>query len=204
MPDGRPALGLGAAARAWPALIGVGLLWALATRYAVRIDPVLGTPITAALALLAVPAGLGLAVRLAAWGGPVARGLILVGRNTLPIYVLHPLVMRFFFLAFQRPEPLPRAAWVVLVAAVAVVVSLLLGRVLGRIPGLFGLPPLPARIRPGTAAGAGDGLTPAAAPAWPPCAFPRWRAPASAAICGSRLPRALPLGFAITPTPCAW
>ena len=49
------------------------------------------------------------------WGGPVARGLILVGRNTLPIYVLHPLVMRVFFLAFQRPEPLPRAAWVLLV-----------------------------------------------------------------------------------------
>jgi uncharacterized membrane protein YcfT len=132
----------------WPVLIGVGLLWALATRYAVRIDPVLGTPITAALALVAVPAGLGLAVRLATWGGPVARGLILVGRNTLPIYVLHPVVMRFFFLAFQRPEPLPRAAWVVLVTAVAVVVSWLLGRLLGRVPGLFGLPSLPARLAP--------------------------------------------------------
>ena len=130
----------------WPVLIGVGLLWALATRFAVRIDPLLGTPVTAALALLAVPAGLGMAVRLAALGGPVARGLILVGRNTLPIYVLHPLVMRFFFLAFQRPEPLPKAAWVLLVTGVALVVSYLLGRLLGRIPGLFGLPPLPAGL----------------------------------------------------------
>jgi fucose 4-O-acetylase-like acetyltransferase len=129
---------------AWPALLGAGLLWALGTRYAVRIDPLLGTPVTAALALLAVPAGLGMAVRLAAWGGPVARGLILVGRNTLPIYVLHPLVMRVFFLLFHRPEALPRTAWVLLATGMAVVVSLLLGRVLGRIPGLFGLPPLPA------------------------------------------------------------
>jgi cytochrome bd-type quinol oxidase subunit 2 len=65
--------------------------------------------------------------------------------------VLHPLVMRFFFLAFQRPEPLPRAAWDVLVMAVAVVASFLLGRVLGRIPGLFGLPPLPASLAPARA-----------------------------------------------------
>ncbi|WP_165982408.1 hypothetical protein [Dankookia rubra] len=96
--------------------------------------------------MLAVPSGLGLAVRLAAWGGPAARGLILVGRNTLPIYVLHPLVMRVFFLAFHRPEALPRTAWVLLATGTAVAVSLLLGRVLGRIPGLFGLPPIPAGL----------------------------------------------------------
>jgi uncharacterized membrane protein YcfT len=140
----------------WPALLGAGLLWAVATRYAVRIDPLLGTPIAAALALLAVPAGLGLAVRLAVLGGPVARGLILVGRNTLPIYVLHPLVMRVFFLVFQRPEPAPRAAWVLLATAVAVGVSYLIGRAVGWIPGLFGLPPLPAALvrarRPGAVA----------------------------------------------------
>jgi uncharacterized membrane protein YcfT len=128
---------------AWPALLGAGLLWALATRLAVRIDPLLGTPVTAALALLAVPAGLGMAVRLAAWGGPVARGLILVGRNTLPIYVLHPLVLRLFFIAIDRPLPVPKAAWVILLAAAAVVLSLLVGRALARVPGLFGLPPLP-------------------------------------------------------------
>jgi fucose 4-O-acetylase-like acetyltransferase len=139
---------------AWPALLGVGLLWAVATRYAVRLDPLLGTPVTAALALLAVPSGLGLAVRLAASGGPPARGLILVGRNTLPIYVLHPLVMRVFFLVFHRPEPLPRTAWVLLATAVAVVVAYLLGRLLGRIPGLFGLPPLPAGLAPAQRPGA--------------------------------------------------
>jgi hypothetical protein len=39
----------------------------------------------------------------------------------------------------------------VLVMAVAVVASFLLGRVLGRIPGLFGLPPLPASLAPARA-----------------------------------------------------
>ena len=114
-------------------------------------DPVCGAdrpaarhPVTAALALLAVPAGLGLAVRLAALGGPVARGLILVGRNTLPIYVLHPSGDAVLLPAFQRPEPLPRRPGCCSCAAVALVVSCLLGRLLGRIPGLFGLPPLPA------------------------------------------------------------
>jgi uncharacterized membrane protein YcfT len=131
---------------AWPALLGIGLLWALATRFAVRIDPLLGTPVTAALALLAVPAGLGAAVRLAAWGGPPARGLILVGRNTLPIYVLHPLVMRVFFLLVPRPEALPRTGWVLLATLAAVTASYGLGRLLGRVPGLFGLPPLPGGL----------------------------------------------------------
>ncbi|MFC7477656.1 acyltransferase family protein [Dankookia sp. GCM10030260] len=130
----------------WPALLGVGLLWAAGTRVAVHYDPLLGTPATAALALLAMPAGLGMAVRLAAWGGPLARGLILVGRNTLPIYVLHPLVMRVFFLVVPRPEALPRAGWVLLATGMAVAGSFLLGRVLGRIPGLFGLPPLPVAL----------------------------------------------------------
>ena len=137
---------------AWTALLGAGLLWAVATRFAVRIDPLLGTPVTAALALLAVPAGLGAAVRLAAWGGPLARGLILVGRNTLPIYVLHPLVMRAFFLLFHRPEALPRTAGVMLATSVAVGISLLLGRALAWIPGLFGLPPLPAGFTAAAAA----------------------------------------------------
>ncbi len=140
---------------AWPALLGVGLLWALATRGAIHVDPVLGTLTTVALALLAVPSGLGLAVRLAALGGPAARGLILIGRNTLPIYVLHPLVMRVFFLLFQRPEAVPKAAWVLLSAAVAVGGSYLLGRALGWLPGLFTLPPLPAWM----AAAGGTGPT---------------------------------------------
>ena len=213
-PDARPALGLGATARAWPALIGVGLLWALATRYAVRIDPLLGTPVTAALALLAVPAGWAWRCGWRRWGGPVARGLILVGRNTLPIYVLHPLVMRVFFLVFQRPEPLPRTAWVLLVTAVAVVVSCLLGRLLGRIPGLFGLPPLPAGLAAAAPAGAGAGYR--LTPGLPPASRLHGRlahSPAGAgrghraAICrGSTRHRrgTQPLGFAIAPTPCAW
>jgi len=136
----------------WPWLIAVGLLWALATRVALQFDPLLGVAWTAAVALAAVPAGLGLSVRLAALGGPVAQALISIGRNTLPIYVLHPLVMRVFFLLVHRPEPVHKAAWVVLSAVVAVGVSYLLGRVLMRVPGLFGLPPLPglrlAALRP--------------------------------------------------------
>jgi uncharacterized membrane protein YcfT len=127
----------------WPWLIVVGLLWALATRIAVHYDPLLGNAWTAAVALVAVPAGLGMSVRMAAIGGPVAKALITIGRNTLPIYVLHPLVLRFFFLACARPAPVPRAVWVVFVTAVAIGVSYLLGRALGRIPGLFSLPPLP-------------------------------------------------------------
>jgi uncharacterized membrane protein YcfT len=127
----------------WPVLIAVAAAWAVATRYAIKVDPLLGNGITAALALVAVPVGLGASVRLAMIGGPLARGLILVGRNTLPIYVLHPLVLRLFFIAIDRPLPVPKAAWVILLAAAAVILSLLLGRMLARIPGLFSLPPLP-------------------------------------------------------------
>src|SRR4051794_27836681 len=66
----------------WPALLAVGFAWAVATRYAIKVDPVLGNSITAALALVAVPAGLAASARLVAIGGSLARGLILVGRNT--------------------------------------------------------------------------------------------------------------------------
>jgi hypothetical protein len=37
----------------------------------------------------------------------------------------------------------PKAAWVILLATAALILSLLLGRMLARIPGLSGLPPLP-------------------------------------------------------------
>jgi uncharacterized membrane protein YcfT len=127
----------------WPVLITLGLLWAVATRFAVRVDPLFGNAVTAGLALVAVPAGLAISVRLAAFGGPMARGLIVIGRNTLPIYVLHPLVLRMLFLTFQRSLWVPKAGWVVLSALVAVGVSYLLGRALRRVPGLFDLPPLP-------------------------------------------------------------
>ena len=60
----------------WPVLVTVGLIWVVLTRLAIKVDPLLGNAVTAALALVAVPAGLGTAVRLATLGGPVARGLI--------------------------------------------------------------------------------------------------------------------------------
>ena len=122
--------------------VTVGLTWVVLTRLAIKVDPLLGNAVTAGLALVAVPAGLGSAVKLATLGGPVARGLIAIGRST-PIYVLHPLVLRLLFIAFDRPEAVPKACWVLLLAALAIVASLRLGRWLSRVPGLFGLPSLP-------------------------------------------------------------
>jgi uncharacterized membrane protein YcfT len=126
----------------WPVLVTVGLIWVVLTRLAIKVDPLLGNAVTAALALVAVPAGLGIAVRLATIGSPLARGLIAIGRSTLPIYVLHPLVLRLLFIAFDRPEAVPKACWVLLLAAVSIIASLQLGRWLSRVPGLFGLPSL--------------------------------------------------------------
>jgi hypothetical protein len=124
-------------------LVTVGLIWVVLTRLAIKVDPLLGNAVTAALALVAVPAGLGTAVRLATIGSPLARGLIVIGRSTLPIYVLHPLVLRLLFIAFDRPQGVPKACWVLLLAAVAIIASLQLGRWLSRVPGLFGLPSMP-------------------------------------------------------------
>ena len=128
----------------WPAVILVPLAWIVATRVAIHFDPLLlSVPLVAALALLAVPSGLAAAVWASAQGGRVGAALIHVGRNTLPIYVLHPLVLHVLFIAVQRPAPVPKAAWVALVAAAAVLGSLGIGRILRRIPGLFGLPTMP-------------------------------------------------------------
>jgi len=125
----------------WPCLLLALAAWVGATRFALRIDPLLGNAVTAALALLAVPAGLAASVLLARLGGPLAGAVRQVGRMTLPIYVLHSLVLRLLLLGLERPPVVPKAVFVLAVAGLAVVFSLLLGRALGRVPGLFGLPP---------------------------------------------------------------
>lgn len=143
----------------WRVVVPALLLWSAASAVALRVDPLLGNAATALLALFALPPGLGLA-GLAAGGlagpaRPLIRAVMLVGRNTLPIYVLHPLVLRLLFLTAERPDAVPKAAWILGIAALAAGLSLAAGQALGRCPGLFGLPPhaLPAgrprRLRAG-------------------------------------------------------
>ncbi|SMH42021.1 Acyltransferase family protein [Rathayibacter oskolensis] len=85
---------------------------------------------------LAVVAGLTLSAQIATtWAG---RGLSTLGRQTLPIYVQHPIVIAI--VVFVVPPILP--GWVALfvVAAFAIAVSLLLHRLLNRFPGVYTLP----------------------------------------------------------------
>jgi hypothetical protein len=74
------------------------------------------------------------------WGEP----LFVVGRNTLPIYVLQPVLL----LAVPKPQAMPGASWVILLTLATVLLGLLIGRWLNRIPGLLALPPLGAALRP--------------------------------------------------------
>jgi fucose 4-O-acetylase-like acetyltransferase len=69
--------------------------------------------------------------------GNAAQGL---GARTLPVYVLHVLVISA--LAPLIPvAALPTAAVAVWLAAVAIAVALALYAAVGRVPGLFSLPP---------------------------------------------------------------
>jgi surface polysaccharide O-acyltransferase-like enzyme len=67
----------------------------------------------------------------------------MVGRNTLPIYVLHPLLLHGLLLAVPKPQAMPGASWIILLTLATVLLGLLIGRWLNRIPGLLSLPRLP-------------------------------------------------------------
>ena len=136
-----PLLGRGAV------LLPLVLAWMLASRLALQVDPLLKVSM-AAVSLLALPVGIGAAAWLAAHGGRWVAPMAMVGRNTMAIYALHPFVMQVLFILLRRPPAIPAAAWVVLVAAGTALLSLLLGRLASRIPGLFDLPPWPRLIRP--------------------------------------------------------
>ena len=130
----------------WPVLIGVGLLWALATRFAVRIDPLLGTPITAALALLAVPAGLGMAVRLAALGRAGRAGAD-PGRPQHPADLCAaPAGDAVLLPGLPAAGAAAEGGLGAARHGGGVGGVLPAGAAVGRIPGLFGLPPLPAGL----------------------------------------------------------
>lgn len=101
---------------------------------------------------LAVVAGLTLSAQIArTWAG---RGLGTLGRQTLPIYVQHPIIIAI--VVFVVPPVLP--GWIALfaISALAIAISLVLHRLLDRFPGIYSLP---TRNRRAVAAAA-----PAAAP----------------------------------------
>jgi len=105
---------------------------------------------TLPIAVLGVTAGVALAVMLSRV--PVLGGAVQsLGARTLPVYVLHVLVIS----ALTPLIPvaiLPTAAVAAVVAVVAIAVSLVVHVALGRVPGVFTLPPglRPARAHPGT------------------------------------------------------
>jgi uncharacterized membrane protein YcfT len=96
--------------------------------------------VVAALSLLAVPAGLGLAVWLSRHLPPLAVPLQVVGRNTLAIYVLHTITLRVLMALVPHPEWLPGLILLPVLTLLAVAIALAFGRVLERVPFLFGLP----------------------------------------------------------------
>lgn len=121
-------------------LLPCAVAWVLATVSVHRAGLLADSIALAGLSVLALPVGLGAAAWLAASARCWTRPLSLIGRNTLTIYVLHPMALHLLILLVPRPQPVPPAAWVILVTAAAVLLSFLCGRLLGRIPGLFRLP----------------------------------------------------------------
>ncbi|MBX6744241.1 MAG: acyltransferase family protein [Acetobacteraceae bacterium] len=121
-------------------LLPCAAAWVLATIFVHRAGLLTDNLAVAGLSVLALPVGFGAAAWAAGsarrWTGPLA----LIGRNTLTIYVLHPMALHLLILLVPRPQPLPPAAWVIMVTLAAVLLSFLCGRWLGRIPGLFRLP----------------------------------------------------------------
>lgn len=114
------------------------------------VTPVRDLAITRGLvSVLGVAAGLALAVLLARARG--FRWLEHLGRNTLPIYVLHLLVIvptvRVLEAAGYMAGRVEALALAPLLAAVSIVVSLAAYRALRRVPGLFTAPWLPVRAK---------------------------------------------------------
>ncbi|WP_219995798.1 hypothetical protein, partial [Schumannella sp. 10F1B-5-1] len=71
--------------------------------------------------------------------GPAARAVGYLGQRTLPIYVTHVLVVSL--LAWVVPTDLvPAAIAVLLLIAISITASVLLGELLGRVGGVYSLP----------------------------------------------------------------
>ncbi|HYZ33509.1 MAG TPA: acyltransferase family protein [Crenalkalicoccus sp.] len=136
---GRPAL-----------LVPIVLVWGGLTLFAQHERVLREPPVIAALSLLAVPAGLGLAALLAARLPWLARPLQVIGRNTLAIYVLHTLLLRPM-MALLPWQALPGAVALPLLALTAVGLALVLGKGLARVPGLLAVPRLGRKTEPALA-----------------------------------------------------
>ncbi|KJL40348.1 Inner membrane protein YcfT [Microbacterium trichothecenolyticum] len=123
----------------WPLGIGVFAGYGALTLGLSLVPSSVRWAATLPVAVLGVAAGVALAVMLSRIpvAGNAAQGL---GARTLPVYVLHVLVISA--LAPLIPvAALPTAAVAVGLAAVAIAVALALYAAVGRVPGLFSLPP---------------------------------------------------------------
>jgi len=112
------------------------VLAALAHQQRIVRDP----SVVTALSLIAVPAGIGLAVWLTRHVPRLMTPLQLVGRNTLAIYVLHTITLRLLLAYVPPPGGLLDVVWLVGLTLGAVALAVALGKLLEPIPGLFGLP----------------------------------------------------------------
>jgi uncharacterized membrane protein YcfT len=130
---------LGNAWRVAALVAGWLALAALAHVFRVLRDPI----VIAALSLIAVPAGLGVAVWLAERLPRLAAPLQVVGRNTLAIYVLHTFTLRL--LLAVAPPVLPDVVLIPILTLLAVALALPLGKLLEHVPGLFAVPRLGRR-----------------------------------------------------------
>lgn len=123
-------------------LLPVALAWIVLAALAHRARILTEPEVIAALSLVAVPAGLGLAVWLTSRLAPVAVPLQVVGRNTLAIYVLHTITQRLLMVWVPRPDWLPGEIFLPVSVLAAVALALGIGKVLERVPGLFAPPRL--------------------------------------------------------------
>jgi len=114
--------------------ISLLVLAALAHRERILRDPL----VIAALSVLAMPAELSTAVLVTRHLSWLARGLQAIGRNTLAVYVLHTITLRV--LLALVPPLLPGVVQLPLLTLAAIALAIACGRLLERIPGLFGLP----------------------------------------------------------------
>lgn len=121
-----------------PLAAACAILTGLAHQQRILSDPAM----VAALSLLAVPVGLGLAVWMTRQMPRLTAPLQAVGRNTLAVYVLHTMTLRLILAHVPPPGGLADIAWLVGLTLVTVALAVGLGKLLHPIPGLFGLPRL--------------------------------------------------------------
>lgn len=122
-----------------------GAAW-LGAAALLHLQDLLREPVAIALlSLLAVPSGLGFAAWLTMMAPRLAAPLQAVGRDTLPIYVLHTMTLRVLMAVLPQPDWAPGFVYQPLMALWALVAAYWLGQLLQPVPGLFGLPVLRRR-----------------------------------------------------------